>query len=134
MPLPKVMCAGSERPLVCASLSPDTGAAAVASLPLLTVEKSRHTPPADVQLQTNLTRSAPLGVFGDFASVSVGDGAAGSRIVARDLLGETDVDITSHCRISNGIISLPGDMLSEIGRSANPPGDFSSPGVAVFRV
>ena len=133
MPLPKVSCAGSERPLVCASLSPDTGAAAVASLPLLTVEKSRHTPLADVQLQASLSRKAPLGVFGDFASVVVGDGAAGSRIVARDLLGERDVDITSRCRISDGKITLPGDVLSEIGRSENPPGDFSSSGVAVFR-
>ena len=129
--LPAVTCLDGERPLVCASRNPETGALSVASLPILTVGKGRHTPRADVRLDAVLSRSVPLGVFGDFASVTLRDGAPDARVLARDLAGGADVDITDRCTRTSGTLVLPGSLLSEIGRSSNPSGDFSSPGVRV---
>ena len=131
LPLPEVRCADGERPLVCASCNPGTGALSVASLPILTMEKGRHTPRADVILDAVLSRSTPLGVFGDLSSVTVRVGAPGARIFARDLAGGAEVDITGRCRRSEGMLAIPGEALSAIGRSANPSGDCSSPGVVV---
>lgn len=131
LPLPEVRCGNGERPLVCASRSPDTGSLAVASLPMLTVAKGRHTPQADVFLDAALSRSTPLGIFGDITSVTVQDGAPSARVFARDLAGGADVDITDRCRRSMNMLTIPGEALSAIGRSANPSEDCSSPGVVV---
>ena len=98
---------------------------------MLTVAKGRHTPQADVFLDAALSRSTPLGVFGDITSVTVQDGAPSARVFARDLAGGADVDITDRCRRSMNMLMIPGEALSAIGRSANPSEDCSSPGVVV---
>lgn len=126
--LPRVRALDGENPLVCASRNPLTGALAVASLPLLTKAKGRHTPRADVTLAARLAPTAPLAVFGRFESVTLGDGAPAARIVARDLAGGDETDITARCHRTAGALTLPGSLLAEIGTRTNGRGDCSSPG------
>ena len=130
MPLPSVAPLEGENPLVAASRSPDTGAIAVASLPMLTIGKGRHTPKCDVSLDAVIGPVVPLGVFGRFESVTVGYFGA-KRVFARDLAGERDEDITAACTFSAGRIAIPGDVLARIGTSSNGAADPSSPGAVV---
>lgn len=131
LPLPVVASSTKERPIVIASRNPGTGALSVASLPFLTDGKGRHTPLADITLDAKLSSAAPLGVFGDCGSVTLRDGATGRSVRARDLAGGASHDVTSLCRRGEGMIALPGKVLSKIGRERNPVGDCSSPGVLV---
>lgn len=128
LPLPEVRSRDGERPIVCASRHPDTGAVAVAAIPLLTQAKGRHTPVCDVTLDATLDGLTPLGVFGRFGSLTLRC-RAGERILARDLLAESPTDITAACRFENGSVTLPGDLLARIGVSAKD--DTSSPGALV---
>lgn len=138
MELPEVKSATGERPLICASRHPDTGAIAVASLPMLTVEKGRHTPSAEVVLPTVFGEGVSLAVFGELGSVSLKIApafarklAAGEmRLKARDLAGGEGVSFKGY-RLEGGRIVLDGAELARIGRAANPAGDPSSPGVIV---
>jgi len=129
LPLPTVVSRDGERPLVCASRHPDTGAVAVASLPLLTNEKGRHTPVCDIALAAELEAGTPVGVFGTVGSVKIGCRAPG-RIYARDLLGGSATDITPSCRFESGSVVLPGDVLARIGVAEK--NDGSSPGTLVI--
>ena len=128
LPLPDVKSRDGEAPIVCASRHPDTGAVAVASLPLLTQAKGRHTPVCDVTLDAMLDARTPLGVFGSFGSLTLKCADAG-RVLARDLLSEKAVDITDVCTFENGRVMLPGGLLDSIGVSAKD--DTSSPGTVI---
>ena len=129
VPLPEVSLDGDERPVVCASMHPDTEATCVASIPILTQTKGWHTPECGVALDAALDRRRPLGVFGRFGSVTVKCRDRG-RIFARDLLADGGTEITGRCRFAGEDVVLPGELLARIGVSAADDG--SSPGVVVY--
>ena len=72
----------------------------------------------------------PLAVFGEVGSLTLRDGGPKARVFARDLAGGEAEDITAACARHDGRLTLPGDVLGRIGRSA-APGDSSSLGTLV---
>ena len=129
MKLPEVRVRDGERPMVCASRHPDTGALSLAVLPMLTVAKGRHTPVCDIALEAELSPSVPLGVFGDHRGTITLAASRKGRVFARDILAREETDITGKVRFENGKVVLPGAEIAKIGASASS--DPSSPGAVV---
>ncbi|MBR5308847.1 MAG: hypothetical protein IKU43_08755 [Clostridia bacterium] len=73
------------------------------------------------------------GVFGYYASLTLKSTAVkeASRILMQDLLSDKALDVTAECRIENGRVYLPGDLINTIGTSCNHEGDTSEPGLIV---
>ena len=117
--------------MVVASRNPLTGALSVASIPFMTVGKGRHTPAATITLDAAFEAGKVLGVFGEVATLTLRDETRGKTIYARDLANGAAHDITSACRREHAALTLPGDLLAQIGREKNPANDFSSPGVLI---
>lgn len=90
----------------------------------------KWTPVADVSLEEEVCAGMPLAVFGEVGSLTLRDGGPKARVFARDLAGGEAEDITAACARHDGRLTLPGDVLGRIGRSA-APGDSSSPGTLV---
>ena len=90
----------------------------------------KWTPVADVSLEEEVCAGMPLAVFGEVGSLTLRDGGPKARVFARDLAGGEAEDITAACARHDGHLTLPGDVLGRIGRSA-APGDSSSPGTLV---
>lgn len=129
--LPKVHSANGEAPYVVASRNPN-GIVTVAALPVIDQTKGSRTPKVDVTLAAELSDEAPLGVFGHLGSLTLHDATAGERIFARDILGGPAIDITAQCARHEGMITLPGDLLTRLGSAFNAPSDDSEPGTCVF--
>ena len=55
----------------------------------------------------------------------------GSRILMQDLLDDRALDVTACCVIRGGSVTLPGELITEIGTSCNHEGDTSEPGLIV---
>jgi hypothetical protein len=130
MKLPKVRLREEERPMVCASRHPDTGALALASLPMLTIARGRHTPACDIELDAELVPSVPFGVFGNIGGTITLPAKCKGRVFARDLLSASAVDITAKTVFEGGKAVLPGAEIAKIGSSASS--DPSSPGAVVW--
>ncbi len=118
----------AERPYVLSGRHPN-GALAVGTMPRL-VGGRKWTPVADVSLEEEVRAGMPLAVFGEVGSLTLRDGGPKARVFARDLAGGEAEDITAACARHDGRLTLPGDVLGRIGRSA-APGDSSSPGTLV---
>ena len=128
LPLPEVS-AGSDAPYVLATRYPN-GAIAVAALPRIRNERF-FTPRADVRLDAVLEPGVPLGVFGRFGSLSLRM-REGFRVLVADLAGGRRHDLTAACKIVNGVLTLPGDLLARIGTESGA--DESLPAVFVEAV
>lgn len=130
MPLPLVRPRAGDAPYVLASLNPN-GAVTVGALARLDVGKGYHTPQADIELPecVRLSRGAPMGVIGRPASLSVC--ASRGRVLAVDMAGGETRDVTSRCRFSGGRLTVPGEVVCEVGSTMNVPGDHSEPGVRI---
>lgn len=129
--LAEVRDVGDGVPFVLAMRHPN-GALAVGALPRLSDEKKLHAPRAEVSVPATVGRDVPIGVLGAFASVAfdcaLADGTF--RVIARDLAGTTEHDITAGVRRDGGRIVLPGDVLAKIGSEA--VADRSEPGTLVM--
>ena len=128
MKLPEVSCPDALRPFVVASRHPN-GALALGVVPPLS-QNEMKTPSASVRLDARLEKGMPLGVFGDVTSLTLTDGDPSAKVMARDLLSDADVDITRDAVRMNGMITLPGEALSRIGKKTGLD-DPSCPGVLV---
>lgn len=53
------------------------------------------------------------------------------RVLAQDLADDRAADITGLVSIKNGSLTVPGRLISEIGRTAQPAEDTSEPGIAI---
>ena len=133
LPLPEVTSleADGDVPFVTAGRNPN-GAKSVAAVPRVTRAKGFHTPRAAVALDAALAVGEPLGVFGDFGELSVTTVAGMSaHVVARDLAGGPEDDITAATVRSGNRLTWPGEPLRHIGTRQNPPGDPSSSGLVI---
>jgi len=130
MPLPKVGHA-AEKPFVVASTHPN-GAIAVATLPRPTPQKTFVTPPVDVEIAIG-QGTHPIGVFGIYQSLTLTADRTltGTHIWAQDLASDEAVDISSEVQRADQTITLPGALISKIGRSVTHPGDKSDPGMLI---
>jgi hypothetical protein len=133
MPLPEVAYSahGSEVPFVVASHHPN-GAIAVATLPRVRTVYGSYLTLVDVVLEVPGI-SAVLGIFGLYKSLSLRfcTPITGFRVYAQDLASNSAVDISERVSIDGNIVTLPGDLLRQIGSSASTPNDCSYPGLVV---
>ena len=130
MQLPTVRRRGGDAPFVLVSRNPN-GALTVGALARLDVGKGYHTPTVDIDLPDDvaLAHEGTLGVIGRPGSLSVR--ATAGRVLAADMAGGEIADVTARCRFADGRLTIPGDVVVEIGSRMNVPGDQSEPGVRI---
>ena len=116
-----------EQPFVMASRHPE-GALSVGVMPRMTNGR-RKTPPVTVRLDAKIDANTPLGVFGFIGAIDLGLGEPISRVLARDLAGGEDCDVTASCKIANGRLIIAGRALEDVCRARSADG--SAPGVLV---
>jgi hypothetical protein len=130
MSLPSVHSKG-PRPYVVASRNPN-GAIAVATLPRISKEQGIHLPLVDVAIEVG-DGNSPVGIFGRYQTLTLRlAGSLGRRHVwAQDLAGDRATDITDRVRANGSAVTLSGEVIDSIGRSAATPGDVSDPGLVL---
>ena len=128
--LPTVECEG-EPPFVLASRHPN-GAVAIATLPRIDSLRGYYFPHADITLHIEKSDTL-IGVFGKYASLKLAseDLSMKCRIFAQDLAGKVATDITGNVKFKKGSILIPGQLIEEIGCSANKGEDLSEPGLVL---
>ena len=81
-------------------------------------------PPAHQQL---------VGVFGDFGSLTLSLPPLWrvSQVLAQDLLADAALDITTRVNLNGSVVSIDGNVVTEVGTSARSDGDVSEPGLVL---
>jgi len=132
LPLPIVAGNSANQPFVLSSLYPNS-AIAIATIGRA-INRAYVTEKVAVTQQVPGI-SQPIGIFGDYASLTLllpaGVTTAGYRVWAQDLAGESPVDITSLVVIKKGRITIPGEVIRQVGLSAKTSGDLSDPGMVL---
>lgn len=130
MPLPKVEHDGII-PLVGCSKHPN-GAVAVGSFPRTLDGKLNTHYPAHVTVE-GVDADSPIGVFGFYKSLTVVfDKAPSGRLLGQDLASGTAIDVTDRVILTGTRLTLPGELIAEIGLTAARDPEHETPG-AVFR-
>lgn len=130
MALPSVRADG-EAPFVIASRHPN-GAIAVAALPRASRQEGIHSPLADVSIEAG-EGASPIGIFGSYRSLTLrlAEDLGSRRAWVQDLAGESAVDVTVRVHRNGRSLTLPGDLIHEIGTAARSSGDISDPGLVL---
>src|SRR5262249_34974080 len=117
-------------PFVAASQHPN-GALAVATLPR-SLNRQITPPPAAISLFVGKA-DVPIGVFGNFESLTLtaSQSLRGKRILAQDLATDEAVDVTADVIFGQNEITIPGELITRLGTSANGPSDLSDPGLVI---
>ena len=53
------------------------------------------------------------------------------RVLAQDLANDRAEDITAFVNVKDGSLTVPGGLISETGRTAQPAKDTSEPGIVI---
>ena len=131
MPLPIVEDTSSSRPFIVASTYPN-GAVAVAALGRA-LGREYVTKEVAVTIDGR-DRHAPLGIFGNFESVTIRFPSApekNMKVYAQDLAGETPVDITREVRIEGNSMTISKETIQRVGLMNATEGDLSAPGLVI---
>lgn len=129
MPLPKVESDGIL-PLVGCSKHPN-GALAVGAFPRTLEGKLNTHYPAHVTVES-ADPHAPIGVFGFYKSLTVIFTAPPEgRLWAQDLANNTATDITDRAIVNNNKMTLPGELITEIGLTAARDRGHETPGMVL---
>ena len=92
-----------------------------------TLGRSYFIPKCDVTLKTR--DADTVGVFGEYESLTLETELDFTRVLMQDIAADTAFDVTEQISFGNGKITVPGELISEIGTSEQPEGDTSEPGV-----
>jgi hypothetical protein len=117
-------------PFVIASRYPN-GAVSIAAIGRVKSNNGWYNPIAKVSLSVPDT-TKQFGIFGYYDSLSfvfTSAVASGIQVMAQDLAGDSDVNITSMVKISTNTLTVPGAVIAQIGQSAKTTGDISDPGM-----
>ena len=129
--LPKIVYLEQTKPYIIAGVNP-TGAKSIAMLHRFSSDNRYFTPRAEVTVDHKADK--PLGVFGYISSLTVeyNIDITNKHIYAQDLASDCAVDITDSVTVKKNILTVNGDMLSKIGKTANNGyGDCSEPGLVI---
>lgn len=130
MALPIVKTDG-EPPLIGCSKHPN-GAVCIGAFPRTINGKLNVHLPAQVTV-SGAAPQAPIGVFGFYKSLTVVfDSPPKGRLMAQDLASNTACDVTDKVKLNVNELTIPGELISEIGLSAARDRAHETPG-AVFR-
>jgi len=126
---PMINACDDAPPYLVACRNPN-GALSIAALGRVTPERGYFAPRADVHWYVG-PNSGPVGVFGHYRSLTLefDHDISGRKILAKDLLQDQFIDVTDQVQISGHEISLDGAWMEAL--CANPPGDFSEPGLVL---
>lgn len=129
--LPKVTADGGEIPFVSASRNPN-GAISVASYGRTHINKGYQVARADVTMDAG-DLTGKIGVFGYYKSLTLkfNQDLTGKQILAQDLLADEAENITSRITVNGDTVTIPGELIEEIGLSAATKGDSSEPGLVI---
>ena len=95
-----------------------------------TMERDYFIPKCKVTI--DIGNSKTIGIFGEYRELNLKNSFKNiSRILMQDLADDTAYDITEAVNIGNGEISIPGDIISKIGRISQPKDDTSEPGALI---
>ncbi len=131
MPLPQVKVK-TEAPYVMASTYPN-GPICIATEGRVKPDNQWFHPRAKVTVQIKDAQQL-IGIFGHYEELVLQfDTSIGSNLTVRaqDLLAEKAIDITRRISITGKEISIPGDLIDQIGTSAGDEGDISVPGLVL---
>lgn len=124
-----------EPPFVIASRHPN-GTITIATLgrTLCTSPTDRKygTPLADITLAAGKL-TGPIGIFGHYKTLTLTFDVAmtGRTILAQDILANQAKDITAQATIKGNTVTLPGNLIEQIGLEKASPGDKSDPGMVI---
>ena len=83
-------------------------------------------------IAVSIGNATTIGIFGEYQSLTLRfDGPAPAKVCMQDLADTCSYDITQDISIEKHQITIPGELISKIGTSAQPAGDTSEPGVLV---
>lgn len=117
-----------EVPFVLASQNP-SGAYSMGTLGR-TIGRRYFIPRCEVE--ANIGRSELVGVFGEYKSLKLKTGRSGiKRVLMQDIAEDTAYDVTDEVEISDGAVTIDGELIHRIGTLAQPEGDTSEPGVCI---
>jgi len=126
---PNILACDHSPPYLIACRNPN-GSLSIATLGRVSPTRGYFSPKADVSWHAG-ANSGVIGVFGYFKSLRLNfdDDLAGKKVLAKDLLQDDWVDITSHAKITGNAIVFDGDLIETLCR--NRQGDFSEPGLVI---
>lgn len=129
MPLPTVTPDQNGRiPYLMAAKNPN-GALSIATLGR-TYDRTYEIPRCAVTAEGG--GATLLGIFGDYESLSLKTTHTTIKtVLMQDLAGDTAYDVTDRVAFANGVLTLPGELIRQVGTEAQPEGDTSEPGVVV---
>lgn len=133
MPLPVTNDTTSHRPYLLASKYPN-GSVVVVAIGR-TIDRSYILHKVDVLIEAE-SWLKPLGIFGYYKSLTINfrnslKSPYHTRVWAQDLAGETPVEITDKVVITQNSMTIPGDVIQQVGLMAKTKGDLSDPGLVV---
>lgn len=116
-------------PYVVASQNPN-GVFSIATLGR-TRERSYNIPRCDISVR--IGNADTVGVFGEYQTLalSLTESRAIHTVLMQDIAADMAVDVTQSISISDGKIIIPGQLIHEVGTSAQPTSDTSEPGVVI---
>lgn len=133
MAFPKVTGREGELPFLACSRHPRTGAISIAFLPRTCGNRKLFTPKADCCFSMGAF-VRPLGVFGEFAELTVClDEAVTGRVFLRDLCRDDVRDVTELVAADSGKLWIRYEELRSRGWLDNAPGDLSAPGFMLWQ-
>jgi len=131
MPLPKVECDGPH-PYVCATTYPN-GPTGIATEGRVSPENRWFEPLAKVSVQIK-DASQPIGIVGNYKELVLtfaGPIEGAKHVWAQDLLADKAMDIRSRVVVAGNTLTIPGEVIKAVGRSAGDKGDISAPGMVL---
>ena len=96
-----------------------------------TRKREYFTPLCDIT--ADAADSTVFGIFGYYGSLTLLSSGIkkGMRVLAQDLAADRAEDITAFVNVKDGSLTVPGGLISETGRSVQPEGDTSEPGMVI---
>ncbi|MBQ8250231.1 MAG: hypothetical protein IJY93_10205 [Clostridia bacterium] len=117
-----------NRPYVVASKNPN-GAYSIATLGR-TVDRTYEIPKCNITF--NIGDADTVAVFGEYKNLILESSCEKvSKVLIQDLADELAYDITDDVHISENKISIPGELITKIGRISQPSDDTSEPGAVI---
>lgn len=129
--LPKVEINGAP-PYVLASKFPN-GSICIATEGRVKPDNSWYHPRAKIYLECG-EGNGSIGIFGHYASLTLSFDKEIPRktvVWAQDLLSDQAINITSKIKIENNTLTIPGELIDEIGTAAGTEDDISVPGLVL---
>ncbi len=116
-------------PFAVASQNP-SGAISVATCGR-TKERAYYIPRCTVEIEGK--NADTFGIFGEYKEliISFDKKCTAEKILAQDLAGDISYDITELVKITDNRAVIPGDLIHEIGTSAQDENDTSEPGLII---